>query len=394
MSYTAPTIGLTGLTIPSYQDILDYLIEKKKEIYGNDIYLGADSTDYQELSVFALMIFDSMQLAQYVYNNRGPQTAIGSALDGIVKINGLSRVAATHSTVDVLITGIVGTIINSGIIKDVAGHKWLLPAVVTIPINGFATVTATAEEEGEITALAASITTIVTPVSGWISVTNPLAATPGVSVETDSALRARQAVSTAIPSLSVIEGVAGAVWNLDGVTMVRYYENKTHITDENGIPGHSVAFIIEGGDATEIAETLNTKMTPGTGYYGTTEVEVLDDYDVPTIVKFFRPTVKYYDAQVTIEVLIGYTTSVAALIQQGVADYISSLDVGKDILWSRVMGAALLTGQESSETFNVVGVTMQPHGSSPSSWSSDDISLAFNEMASCEPEYVTITVTV
>lgn len=392
MSYTAPTIGLTGLTIPSYQDILDYLVEKKKEIYGNDIYLGADSTDYQELSVFALMIFDAMQLAQYVYNNRGPQTAIGSALDGIVKINGLSRVAATYSTVDVLITGTVGTVINSGIIKDVSGHKWLLPSVVTVPINGFITVTATAEEEGEITALASSITTIVTPVAGWISVTNPLAATPGVSAETDSALRARQAVSTAIPSLSVIEGIAGAVWNLDGVTMVKYYENKTHITDENGIPGHSVAFIIEGGDVTEIAETLNSKMTPGTGYYGTTEVEVLDDYDVPTIVKFFRPTVVGIDVQVSIEALTGYTTSVDDLIKEAVSTYISELAVGKDILWSRVMGASLLTGQESSETFNVTGVLMDLTGSSPASFTEDDITIAFNEMAVCEPENVTIVV--
>lgn len=394
MSYVQPTIGLTGLTIPSYQDILDVLIAKKKEIYGNDIYLGVDSTDYQELSVFALLLFDVLQTAQLVYNNRGPQTAIGSALDGVVKVNGLTRASATYSTVDLSLTGAPGTTINSGIVKDVSGNKWLLPSVVTIPPNGMVTVTATAEEEGEVTATAGTVTTIFTPVKGWLSATNPLAATPGVAVETDAALRARQSVSTAIPSLSVIEGVAGAVWNLPGVTMVKYYENKTHITDENGIPGHSVAFIIEGGNATTIAETLNGKMTPGTGYYGTTEVEVLDDYDVPTIVKFFRPTVVGIDVQVTIEALTGYTSSVADLIKAGVAEYISGLAVGKDVLWSRVMGASLLTGAESSETFNVTGVTMEFHGASPFSWSSDDIILAFNEMALCEPEYVTITVTV
>jgi hypothetical protein len=95
---------------------------------------------------------------------------------------------------------------------------------------------------------------------------------------------------------------------------------------------------------------------------------------------------------VSIEALTGYTTSVDDLIKEAVSTYISELAVGKDILWSRVMGASLLTGQESSETFNVTGVLMDLTGSSPASFTEDDITIAFNEMAVCEPENVTIVV--
>lgn len=393
MSYIAPSIGLSGLTIPTYQEILDKLIEEKQRIYGSDIYLGVDSTDYQELSVFALMLFDVLQTAQLVYNNRGPQSASGVALDSIVKVNGLSRRAATYSTVDLTITGVVGTIITNGVVKDDSGQQWNLPASVTIPIGGSVVVTATADESGEITATAGTVTTIFTPVSGWTSVTNVSAAVAGVAEETDAELRARQAISTAIPALSVLESIAGSLLDIDGVSLVEYYENKTNIADGNGVPAHSVAFMVEGGDANTIAKTINEKMTPGTGYFGTTTVTVYDDNGLPTDVEFTRPTHVVIDVEVSLTALLGYTSAIGDLIKPAIVEYINSLGIGQDVLWSRVLGASLLAGTEEGNTFNVTGLEMAVHGSSPYALAPSDISIAFDEMPESAEVNITLVVT-
>lgn len=98
MAYFTPYVDASGLHTPTYQDILDDLKYKMKAIYGQDIYLENDSADYQMLSIFALKIADSYQAVHYAYNSRSPDTAIGAALDSIVKLNGIMRKSAGYST--------------------------------------------------------------------------------------------------------------------------------------------------------------------------------------------------------------------------------------------------------------------------------------------------------
>ena len=115
MAYFKPYIDGSGLHIPSYLDIRDNLTEQFKSIYGQDIYLGNDSQDYQMISIFASMLYDTAQLLQIVYNNRSPKTAVGTALDSIVKLNGIKRKSASYSTVQLTLTGQIGTVVSNGI---------------------------------------------------------------------------------------------------------------------------------------------------------------------------------------------------------------------------------------------------------------------------------------
>src|SRR6185503_10030857 len=94
-------------------------------------------------------------------------------------------------------------------------------------------------------------------------------------------LRARQVVSTALPSLSVMDGTVGAVANVTGVTRFKGYENDTGSADVNGIPAHSISIVAEGGDSQEIADAIARHKTPGTGTYGTTSVTTYDAQGVP-----------------------------------------------------------------------------------------------------------------
>jgi uncharacterized phage protein gp47/JayE len=98
-----------------------------------------------------------------------------------VKINGITRKVATNSTADLLLTGTAGTTITNGSARDKNGIIWNFPASVSIGVDGTVLVTATCANSGAVAALAGTITTINTPTRGWTTVTNPAAATVGVT---------------------------------------------------------------------------------------------------------------------------------------------------------------------------------------------------------------------
>ena len=91
MTYFKPYVDASGFHYPSYDDIKQELIGEMKRIYGQDLYLDNDSQDYQMISAFALKIYDTYQAIELDYNNRSTKTAIGTALDALVKNNGITR---------------------------------------------------------------------------------------------------------------------------------------------------------------------------------------------------------------------------------------------------------------------------------------------------------------
>lgn len=368
----------TGISAPSYAEILQSLIESFQIIYGSDVYIAADSQDGQLLAVFASAINDCNNSAIALYNSFSPTYAQGTELSSLVKINGIERLAASYSTVDVVIIGVTGTIISNGSVKDANGNVWDLPTTVTIPDAGTITVTATAQEAGDIVAAPDTVTIINTPTLGWQTVNNPSAGTTGAPIETDAALRQRQAVSTAISAETVLEGIYATLANLSGVEKLQVYENDTGITDSNGIPGHSISVVIEGGDATTIAEQINDKKNPGTGTYGTTEVLVFDSNGVPNTINFYRPIVVDLTMTITINRLTGYTSAIGTAIVQAVSDYISGFAIGQDSLLSKLYGVA--DNAATPSTFDVTSITQARDGDPETA---SNITIAFNELANC-----------
>jgi uncharacterized phage protein gp47/JayE len=223
------------------------------------MYLDPDSKDGQMVALVALAIHDANTTAINVYNSFSPSTALSDALTRNVKINGIARKGETRSTVDLLLTGTAGTTITNGSAKDANGVIWNFPASVSIGVDGTVTVTASCATSGAVAAVAGSITGINTPTRGWLTVTNPLAATVGAAAETDAELRVRQGQSVALPSLTPFDAVDGALANISGVTRHKLYENDTGSVDINGLPAHSISAIVDGGDATTIAQTIRGK---------------------------------------------------------------------------------------------------------------------------------------
>ena len=343
MSYTAPTISSVGLVVPQYGDIVGYLVDQYKAIFGSASYLGPDSSDYQDIGVRGMIASDNENLLQSVYYAQNPQTAIGASLDRIGRLIGTGRKVATHSTALVTLAGTPGAIITNGVAGDINGNLWNLPTPVTIPSGGTISVTVTAQAIGNITAEIGTITSISTPTLGWASVSNAAAATPGNAVESDAVYRARLLVSQATPSRTLVAGTAAAVAAVSGVTRSQVYENPTGDVDSNGLPAHSITCVVEGGDLSDIAQAIYDNRGIGARTNGTTTVSVTDPSNSGISLSIEFTALGYIYVYVTISVhgLTGFTTATQQQIAADVTAYLNSLGIGQPVIYSELYGAAL-----------------------------------------------------
>lgn len=385
----AAQISETGISAPPYADVLASLQASFKLIYGDDAYLEADSQDGQLLAIFARAIHDCNQAAIAVYNSFSPQTAVGVGLSNVVKINHIQRLTPTKSQVNVTLTGQTGTTITDGVIGDSVGNRWKLPSVVTIPVGGVVIVTAEAEQPGAITAPIGTVNRILTPTAGLQSATNASAATPGQPVESDAELRARQELTPAANSRTVSYSLAANLKALPGVVYGVVYENDTNSTDGNGVPAHSVACVVKGGVAADIAQTIYDRKGQGVGTHGTTTVAVTDVSGASRNINFFIPTEKPIKVAISLQAGDGYTTAIAALIKQSVVDFINGLDIGEDLVVNRLFAPALLLGSQDSETYKITAITaaLAPGGT----LGTTDVVMSFVEKATAVVADITIT---
>lgn len=390
MGYFAPYIDASGLHIPAYTDILAELVDQARSIFGDDIYLGNDAADYQFLAVLALKISDTMQAVQLAYNNRSPATAIGSGLDALVKLNGLARKVPSYSTAQLTIIGTAGITISNGVARDIAGYRWKLPASVLIGLGGSATVTAICETLGAIQATSGTITIIDTPTAGWTSVTNPAAAVPGQPVEEDSGLRARQALSTELPSQTILAGTIAALAALSGVTRYRVYENPTNMADGNGHPAHSITCVVEGGTDADVARTIYDNRGLGCYTNGDVTIAVEDSLNrTETPIRFYRPTYVPVYVGIEIDPFSGYVSTMADDIKAAVAAYLNTLRIGQDVSVSPLYSPVLsVIADLSMPEFAVRSLLI---GLSSGSLGTADLAIDFDEVAQGDVAYITIT---
>lgn len=389
MPYVPPYIDNTGMHIPTYAEIRDDLIQQMKSIFGDDIYIDEDSKDYQQISIFAKKIFDTNALGLLVYNNRTANTAIGIGLDNICALVGIKRKPATYSTVQLTVTGDAGTVITYGKATD-GTYTWNLPASITIPDNGTIVVEATCNESGTITAAANTINTIVTPIFGWISVTNTYTASPGTNQETDAELRARYANATYQPTKTVLEGLIENIEALEGVARVKLYENDTNVADSNGLPPHSITAVVEGGSDDDIATAIYFKKTPGCYTNGTTSVELTTLSGSQTTIRFYRPTYKQVYVKVSIKQLSGYNSNYAEDIKLAIVNYIKEMQIAEPVYRSILWSVAVQTMTSiNTPAFSVLGIQLSTDGTT---YQDADIDMLFNEVAQTSSANVVVEV--
>ena len=379
MSYFQPYVDESGYHYPTYNDILEQLIDDMQTIYGSGIYLGNDSQDYEMLSKIAEKIYDTYQTVELAYNAHSPVTAIGTGLDFLVAINGISRKRATKSVATLTLTGTAGTVIEGGVVADSNGIMWDLPDTVTIGGGGTVNAQATCRDYGTIAADANTITRIMTPVYGWTAATNGSAATVGTVAETDSQLRARQADSVSLPSRSVLTSLEAALKALSDIGRCVVYENDTNSTDANSVPGHSICVVIEGADEQEIAETIFRRKGPGCGTHGSTTRTVTDEYGHTHSIKFQRLSYVDVDIEITLTKRAGWLSTIPDSIRNAIVEYLDSFTIGTDLTTSIIWMVAQTVNKDIRiPQFSITQVTAAKHGET---LGTSDVEIDFNETA-------------
>lgn len=377
-------IDASGITAPDYPAVLRHFQDSYRAIYGQDVYLEPDSQDGAFLAILALAQHDTNSATIAAYNAFSPATAQGEGLSRVVAINGIARAVPSTSRADVEITGSAGTQIVAGSVLDPAGGRWFLANSVTIGPSGVAYETVRFERPGAVVAPAGTLKVIGSPTRGWQTVSNPLAAVPGAPVEGDAALRRRQEVSTALPSRTVLDGIAGGLLSLPGVIRLNLAENDTSATDARGLAANSIAAVVEGGDQAAIGRLLLAKKSPGVATAGAISQTLPDIYGNARPVRFSRPVPVTIEVQVTLTALPGYTTATGEAIKAAVAAYVSAQSIGGVIRRTRIFVPVQAVGV----TFSVTGLTFNRAGSGAVS---GDIALAYTEAAVCAPANVAVT---
>lgn len=378
-SPVATTVSASGISAPNYATIFNYLVAQFQAIYGADSYLGNSSQDGQLLGIFAQAISDCNAAAVAVYNSFSPTTGQGNGLSSNVKLNGLARIPGSYSTAALTVVGVANTTLNNAQAQDTNGNLWALPSPTTIPSGGSITVTATCTTLGAVSASANTINAIATPILGWQSVNNAGAAIPGNAVETDAALRVRQAASVALPSVTVFAGIIAAVQQVLGVTRVTAYENNTNATNANGIPANTLCFVVENGAQAAIANAIASKMPPGIATYGNIQTIVTDTAGTVRTINYQTPTQSTITASINVHTLNGWASSTTSLITAAVSAYLLTVPIGGTVNVAAVTAAAMLIGTAYAPTFLVKSVQINKNGGA---YQATDLALAFSEASS------------
>jgi uncharacterized phage protein gp47/JayE len=248
--------------------------------YGSTVNLDPDSPDGQWLATLAEVVNGFELVTLQVYLGRSPAGAIGAGLARLVQLNGITKKSAQFSTAPITLSGTPGTVIAAGKLISSQSDPTIPPFAIAAPytIGGGGTVTGNAicTAAGPVNVAAGDLTVIQTPVTGWTSVTNTSPAAPGILLEQDPDLRARRALSPALPSQAMLDGLEAALANLPGVSQAAVYENPTGATDSKGLPPHSIRAIVNGGVNSAIANAIWTKSSMGATKVGAVTYTLTD----------------------------------------------------------------------------------------------------------------------
>jgi uncharacterized phage protein gp47/JayE len=285
-----------GLTINGFKpkrlaDIKADLEGDFRTEFGQDIRVDDQCANGQLIGIVSDQLADVWDLSEQVYQSAYPSGAKGVALDRVLELAAMERSPATYSIVKVTLTGTPGTVVPSlSRARDpVTLREWIIQGNQTIGGGGsVADVPAQPADTGPIIGLAGTITEIVTAVSGWTAVTNPLDADVGQLAASDAKSRIAYNLGMRAGG-SASNAIRGKALKLAGVTECVVVENDHSLPDEDGRPGHSIEVVVRGGVDQDIITLLGNSVASGIETIGNVTGTFLDDAGNNQTVKFSRP---------------------------------------------------------------------------------------------------------
>jgi len=222
---------------------------------------------------------------------------------------------------------------------------------------------------------------------------NLVSGATGNDVESDVSLRTRHASSVRSTGSATVEAIKARILaNVDGVTSVRIYENRTALTVDD-IPPHAFEAVVQGGTNSDVAAELWLDKPAGIETYGNVSVQTPDTTGDNQTVSFSRATTVYGWVTVAVTALNSEETLPATAsdgIKAAVVDWaVSNIGVADDVIVQRFYGPiyAAIPGIASMTITAAVTAT---EGGTPS-YSASNITIGRTEIAEFDTTRIVIT---
>ncbi|MCA9325053.1 baseplate J/gp47 family protein [Candidatus Saccharibacteria bacterium] len=330
------------------------------------------------------------EVANAIYSNINPNTAIGDALDALAAITGVTRLPQARSTVSVDFTFSAGTVIvPAGTIVSVSGSpdiRFQTKIVFVSPGAGTYAVSMEAAEYGPIDAAIGSLTVLESPITGLTSVSNPAKPTLGRLTETDAELRIRRRDLLSLLGGSTLDAIKSDVASVEGVVEVAGFENDTDATVDS-IPPHAFEIVVDGGDDNDIAQAIHDTKPAGIASTSTSADSgtAVDSEGMSHTIDFTRPTLIniYIDVSVTTD---PETYAGDLAVQEAIRDFFLTFKIGADVILSKICVPVFSVS-------GVLDVTVTEAGTSPSPSGTANIVIAKRDRAVIDDYLTDIVVT-
>jgi uncharacterized phage protein gp47/JayE len=314
--------------------------------------------------------------------------AVGQQLDNLGDIIGVPRRLETFSTVTATVNLQPGTTLPAGsqaasAVDDASIYETLSDVTNATEAAASFTVEMRAIETGSrFSVSAGDLTSIVTPVTGWNSVTNAMDSVPGTDKELDPDYKIRQALQLSASGTGTMAAIEAAVGNVVGVSELTSYENVTGAPDANGLPGKSFQIVVIGGADDAIAQAIWNNKPAGILSFGVDSGTAIDAKGQSQEVNFSRPIEVPIYIDVTLVTSSEYQgdASMKALL---VSSADSFYTIGKEVVWAKLY-------QFLFQIPGVLDVTLLEIGGSPSPSGTANISIQSFQVATFDTSRVTV----
>lgn len=350
-------IGINGIVTQDLNSIIAELKNDFKGIYGENINLESNTSDGQWLNILAQQKIDALDFQVQLYNNLDVDSVVGLPQQVLYKLNGLTIKDFSYSFVYVNVTvsqnvslsGLDGDIANTDgtgyTVTDMNGNNWILAESISLVQNDEPYLLLfRAQELGQITALANTITTMSTIVAGVTEVNNPANNfITGQTGETAAEFRTRRNRSLQAPSQGFKESIEGQLLALNDVSDAKVYDNK----DDANIDG--VQVIVQGGTSNEIGNIIYNNLPPGINTQGAYEATITVN-NRNKVLNYDKPNPIPILVKGTIESLTGYPNDIDL-------DYVKQTLASKQFNIGEIAESANIT----TELKNILGETGSPY---------------------------------
>ena len=343
-------LSILGFKRKSYIEIIQDMIERAKDLFGEDI----ETSDRSPLGLYIQSIaWEKSKIwdeLENVYFSAFIDYAEGKQLDALVKYIGIFRRPALHATGQIEITGTPEKAIPQGlIVRTENGQQFATENNVTLDENGESTVWVRAlvagGRNGNVTA--GRIDRLLHPQQGITSIHNPRHTSGGLEIESDEDLRERYYRSLQRKGKATRAAIEAAIIELPTVRDALVLENVTMETDEHGIPPKSVAPFVFDGDPIEIVRAILETKSAGIQSYGDIVIDTIDSRGFPQKIGYTKASYVGVNVEVTVFRNTRFRVNYEQELRTNIIRYIGGIDhdgtehrglgLGQAIVHSRIV---------------------------------------------------------